>query len=103
MKPQLKLSLTPITEHSLSSVGFERVIEKDAEEGDVKFILRLPRDSSDPNCMCLISSYRSDYKELHLNEGEFVVELFDSGGMGVCFSMEEVDLLYFVLTKKNLI
>ena len=39
---------------------------------------------------------------MKLEEGEYIVELFDSGGLGVALTMEELDLLYFVLTKKSI-
>lgn len=101
-KVGLQISLTPITEDKLLSVGFEKVIEKDRDEKEYHFVIRLPKDSPDPHCMCLISSYTTEAKELKLKEGEFIVEIFDSGGLGTCFTMEELDMLYFVLTKKNI-
>lgn len=101
-KKILKIELTPITEDKLVSVGFEKVEENDRDADEYKFVLRLPKDSTDPHCMCLVSSYTTEAHELRIPPGEFIVELFDSGGLGICFSMEEVELLYFVLTKKNL-
>jgi hypothetical protein len=82
---KIELELTPITEQKL--------------EGFYNYLLRLPKDSLDPNCMCLISSYNNEWKEIGLDEGEYIVELFDSGGLGFCTSVEEVDILYYVLTK----
>lgn len=96
------LALTPITEQSLTKVGFEKVIEKDRDSTEYSFILRLPKDSVDPHCMCLISSYSNEWKELKLQEGEYIIEMYDSGGLGTCATMEEVELLYYVLTKKSL-
>lgn len=98
----IKLSLTPITEDKLIEVGFEKVIERDRDVSEYSYILRLPKDSADPHCHCLMSSYSTEWKELKLNEGEFIVELFDGGGLGVCLTMEELDMLYFVLTKKSI-
>lgn len=102
MKDGLKLALTPITEERLIAVGFEKVIEKDRDPDEYNFLIRLPKDSADPHCMCLISSYTTEWKELRLREGEFIVEMFDGGGLGICVSMEELDMLYFVLTKKSI-
>jgi len=99
---QIKVGLTPITEDKLLEVGFEKVIEKDREEGEHHFVIRLPKDSPDPHCMCLVTSYSNEWKELKLKEGEFIVEMYDTGGLGTCFCMEEVDMLYFVLTKKSI-
>lgn len=102
MSKATKIGLTPITENKLLEVGFEKVIEKDREENEYHFVIRLPKDSPDPHCMCLISSYSTEWKELKLQDGQYLVEMYDTGGLGTCFSMEEVDMLYFVLTKKNL-
>jgi hypothetical protein len=102
MKDGIKLSLTPITEDRLIEVGFEKVIERDRDVTEYNYLIRLPKDSADPHCMCLVSSYSTEWKELKLREGEFIVELFDGGGLGVCVAMEELDMLYFVLTKKSI-
>lgn len=102
MKPGIKISLTPITEERLREVGFEKVIERDRDEAEYTFLLRLPKDSPDPNCFCLMSSYSTEWKELKLKEGEYIVELYDSGGLGIAVTMEELDMLYFVLTKKSI-
>jgi hypothetical protein len=102
MKDGLKISLTPITEDKLIQVGFEKIIDKSRDSDEYNYLLRLPKDSTDPHCMCLVSSYTTEWKELRLKEGEFIVEVFDAGGLGVCVSMEELDMLYFVLTKKSI-
>jgi hypothetical protein len=95
---KVEIELTPITDESLQKLGFEQVMEEDMG-GFYNYVLRLPKDSLDPNCMCLISSYNNEWKEIGLPEGEFIVELFDSGGLGFCTSVEEIDMLYYVLTK----
>lgn len=97
----IQLELTPITEETLTTLGFEKVMEE-GETGFYSFILRLPKDSLDPNCMCLISSFNNEWKEIGLPEGQYIVELFDSGGLGFCTSIEEVDMLYYVLTKQSI-
>lgn len=102
MSKGLKIALTPITEDALRSVGFEKVIEKDRDSEEYNYLIRLPKDSVDPHCLCLVSSYTTEWKELKLKEGEFIVEIFDGGGLGICFTMEELDMLYFVLTKKSI-
>jgi hypothetical protein len=97
-QPKIELDLTPITEAKLEELGFEKVLEDDSS-GFYNYLLRLPKNSVDPNCMCLISSYNNEWKEIGLDEGEYIVELFDSGGLGFCTSVEEIDMLYYVLTK----
>lgn len=98
----LGIHLTPITEERLKSVGFEKVVEKDRAVEEYSFIIRLPKNSIDPHCMCLVTSYSSEWTELKLSEGEFIVEMYDSGGLGTCVTMEELELLYYVLTKKSI-
>jgi hypothetical protein len=100
-QPRVQLELTPITEEALEGLGFEKVLEEDGS-GFYNYLLRLPKDSIDPNCMCLISSYNNEWKEIGLDEGQYIVELFDSGGLGFCTSVEEVDMLYYVLTKLSI-
>jgi hypothetical protein len=102
MSVPMKLSLTPLTEEKLIEVGFEKVVDKSRSEDEYNFVIRLPKNSADPHCMCLVSSYTTEYKELRLKAGEFIVELYDSGGLGVCSSMEELDMLYFVLTRQSI-
>jgi hypothetical protein len=53
--------------------------------------------------MYLISSYNNESEDIGIEAGEYVVELYDSGGLGICTFVEELDMLYFVLTKESLI
>lgn len=99
-QPKIQLELTPITEETLESLGFEQTLEDTSDS--YNFLLRLPKDSIDPNCMCLISSYNTEWKEIGVSKGEYIVELFDSGGLGLCTSVEEIDMLYYVLTKLSI-
>lgn len=101
MKPKIQIDLTPITEEHLVSLGFEK-IEDEHQEGSYAYMLKLPKNNTDPNCMYLISSYNAESEDIGLKEGEYIVELFDSGGLGLCTFVEELDMLYFVLTKETL-
>ena len=102
MKPKIQIDLTPITEDHLQKLGFQRIDDENGEPGVYAWMLKLPKDNTDPNCMYLISSYNVESMDIGLNEGEYIVELFDSGGLGLCTFVEELDMLYFVLTKENL-
>lgn len=101
MKPKIQIELTPITEEHLINLGFEK-IEDDQSDGSYAYMLKLPKSNTDPNCMYLISSYNVESEDIGLNEGEYIVELYDSGGLGLSTFVEELDMLYFVLTKETL-
>ncbi len=98
----IEIELTPITEDHLIKFGFEK-IEEEGMEGAYAYMLKLPKNNPDPNCMYLISSYNNESNDIGLEEGEYVVELYDSGGLGICTFVEELDMLYFVLTKESLL
>lgn len=97
----LYINLTPITDNNLMEVGFDKVYDK-KDVTDYYWSARIPKFSADPNASSLVSSFKGDYKEFGLKEGEFVVEIFDTGGLGECRTMEELELLYFALTKQSL-
>lgn len=103
MKPKIQIDLTPITEDHLQKLGFGKIDDENGEPGVYAWMLKLPKDNPDPNCMYLISSYNVESKDIGLDEGEYIVELFDSGGLGMCTFVEELDMLYFVLTKETLL
>lgn len=100
------ISKTPITEKTFERQGWEKIVEKDDDfdDGDVYtyYILPLPKDNPDPSAPFLISSADDEYKEIGLNEGEYIVELGDYMGLGLCNCEEELDLLYKLLTKKTI-
>lgn len=101
MKPKIQIQLTSITEDHLINLGFEKINDEDME-GSYAYMLKLPKNNTDPNCMYLISSYNAESEDIGLNKGEYIVELYDSGGLGLCTFVEELDMLYFVLTKETL-
>lgn len=101
MKPKIQIQLTSITEDHLINLGFEKINDEDME-GSYAYMLKLPKSNTDPNCMYLISSYNAESEDIGLNKGEYIVELYDSGGLGLCTFVEELDMLYFVLTKETL-
>lgn len=102
MKPKIQIDLTPITEEHLIKYGFQKIDDENGEPGVYAYMLKLPKNNPDPNCMYLISSYNVEWEGIGCEQGEYIVELFDSGGLGMCTFVEELDMLYFVLTKENL-
>ena len=98
---------TPITEETFERQGWEMIVEKEEIDGEVDeyyyWVLSLPKDNPDPNCFKLISSNNDDYKEIELlKEGEYIVEINESYGLGFCYSEEELEILYRALTKSEI-
>ena len=53
--------------------------------------------------MCLISSANDEWEDLdNLSKGEYVIELQDSFGLGLCWTEEEIEILYKALTTLNI-
>lgn len=93
---------TPITTETFERQGWEKIEEKDGDDEYVYYILPLPKDNPDPNAPVFISSIEDEWKQMGLNEGEFLIELADYVGLGVCITEEELELLYRVLTKRHI-
>jgi len=96
------ISQTPITTETFERQGWEKIDEKDEDDEFTYYVLPLPKDNPDPNSPLLISSIEDEWKQMGVNEGEFLVELADYVGLGVCKTEEELELLYRVLTKKQI-
>jgi len=98
---------TPITEETFERQGWEMKVEsEESKDGEMEefyyWILPLPKDNPDTECMCFISSYNDDYKELKIKKGEYFVEISDSYGLGLCTSEEDLEILYRALTKAEI-
>ena len=69
------------------------------------YTLAIPKDRTDPYCPRLVSNATDEsglLKEMGLPEGTFFVELMDWDGLGYCQSEEDIEILYKVLTGKDL-
>ena len=98
----IKIHSTPITEETFKKQGWTREEEEDIKGNTFTYwILSLPKGSKDPYAPCFISN-TSNQKLKGLEEGEYVVELNDFGGLGFCSSEEEIEVLYEMLTKKSI-
>ena len=100
---------TPITEETFERQKWDRIEdfeevddEKDKPKKFHYFTLPIPYDTPDENAIQLVSSANDEYKELNLKKGEYAVELDGFYGLGICFSEEELMILYKALTKKDL-
>jgi hypothetical protein len=124
---EFKLPTTPITEktfirqgwekHSvgeryIEDDGFDDEIEEFEEDNEIEdddayyWTLPLPkRRKEDPYAVILTSNATDELsvvREFGLQEGSFVVEIFDSDGLGLCINEEELEVLYRALTGEEI-
>lgn len=127
---EFKLPTTPITEQTFIRQGWEKhsvgdaYIEDDeffGEEGDFDdlddeddddgeeayyWTLALPKSrQGDPYAIVLTSNATDELsvvREFGLPPGSFIVELFDSDGLGLCINEEQLEVLYRALTGEEI-
>ena len=126
---EVKFPLTPITEETFIRQGWrkcdvnEPLFEEFGEDEDGMeddemeepmekpeaiawyYTLAIPKDRTDPYCPRLVSNATDEsglLKEMELPEGTFFVELMDWDGLGYCQTEEDIEILYKVLTGKDL-
>ena len=123
---EFKLPTTPITEKTFIRQGWEKSyigdryiddegFEEDAEEfeeeetdDDEAYYWTLPLPKSrreDPYAIVLTSNATDELgvvRELGLQNGSYVVEIFDSDGLGLCTNEEELEVLYRALTGEEI-
>jgi hypothetical protein len=125
---EFKLPTTPITEKTFIRQGWEKSyigdryiddegFEEDAEEfeddeeetdeGEAYYwTLPLPKSRrEDPYAVVLTSNATDELgvvRELGLQTGSYVVEIFDSDGLGLCTNEEELEVLYRALTGEEI-
>ena len=101
---EIEFHVTPITEKTFIRQGWERCIEEEVDEDGevVKFIywiLPLPKDNPEKDCAQLVSSADDEWNEYpNLIKGEYCVELLGFFGLGLCWTEEELEILYKSLT-----
>ena len=125
---EFKLPTTPITEKTFIRQGWEKSyigdryindegFEEDAEEfeedeeetdEDEAYYWTLPLPKSrreDPYAIVLTSNATDELgvvRELGLQSGSYIVEIFDSDGLGLCTNEEELEVLYRALTGEEI-
>jgi hypothetical protein len=125
---EFKLPTTPITEKTFIRQGWEksyigdRYIDDEGFEEDIEefedddeeiedddayyWTLPLPKTrKEDPYAVVLTSNATDELsvvREFGLQEGSFVVEIFDSDGLGLCTNEEELEVLYRALTGEEI-
>jgi hypothetical protein len=101
---EIEFPVTPITKKTFIRQGWEKCIEEEVdEEGEVtKFfywVLPIPKDNPDDDCAQIISSANDEWEEYpNLKKGEYCVELLGFFGLGLCWTEEEIEILYKSLT-----
>lgn len=102
IKP-IEVPETPITDDMFIRQGWEKYIYTDeTEDGESDeyyyWMLPLPKDNPDEFAPCLVSSANDEWDTLGLDKGEYMVEMGNTNGLGICGCVEEVDMLYNILT-----
>lgn len=95
-------TFTPITDETFVKQGWERHDEQDGDDEFYWWQLPLPKENPDKNARCLISTTSDQWEEYGLREGEYTIEIFDFTGLGFCMYEEDIEDLYAVLTKSEL-
>ncbi len=96
---------TPITEHSFKKWNAIKIDDIDINDMEYYYyIIPLPNDSIDDisERPTIISTASDEWQNLEIEEGRFLVSLFDWEDLPFIETEEEVELLYKILTKQNL-
>lgn len=99
---------TPITEETFERQGWEMIVENEVniETGELEefyyFILPLPKDNPDEHGPVLMSSANDDWETLGIKNGEYMVEIDGTNGLGLCTNEEELEILYRALTRTQI-
>lgn len=71
------------------------------EEEYYFWILKVPKYWPDDDCMTLIST-TSDHHLPGFNKGEYIIEIYNENGLGICQSEEQIEILYKSLTGESI-
>jgi len=109
LKEVLEFPVTPITEKTFERQGWEKHIERDEKSGEsyyywiLYYTLPIPKDNPEEDCVQLISSANDEWDDFdNLKKGEFVVEIDGSFGLGLCWTEEDIEILYKALTTSDI-
>lgn len=102
MKGPVSFPQTPITEETFKKQGWKKEFDSDDEREELyQYTLPLPKDTRDPFALQLISTTNKD-KIRGIDDGCYLVQLLDCGGLGQCTTEEEIEVLYKTLTRKSI-
>ena len=95
----------PITQDTFERQGWEKHIDLDGETNleYYYYMLPLPKDNPDENAPVFISSTNDEWEDFdNLKKGEYIVEVDGLNGLGLCWTEEELEVLYRALTSHNI-
>jgi len=101
--------VTPITEKTFERQKWERHEEEEIDEINGEIIkyyfytLPIPKDNPESDCIQLISCANDEWNSFeNLKKGEYVVQIDKSFGLGLCWTEEDLEILYKSLTTNDL-
>ena len=104
----IEFPFIPITKSKFERQEWEEHTDTDGEDEEgnpityTYYILPLPKDNPDKNAPTLISCADDEQEELGLEKDEFVVEIHELNGLGLCKTEEELAILYRSLTNEDI-
>lgn len=104
----IEFPFIPITKNTFERQEWEKNTETDGEDEEgnpltyTYYTLPLPKDNPDAGAPCLISCADDEQEELGLEKDEFVVEIHELNGLGLCKTEEELTILYRSLTNEDI-
>ena len=105
IKEITEFPVIPITEKTFERQGWEKHIDLDGETNleYYYYMLPLPKDNPDENAPVFISSTNDEWEDFdNLKKGEYIVEVDGLNGLGLCWTEEELEVLYRALTSHNI-
>ena len=103
MKGPVQIPQTPITEETFKKQGWTKEFEDDEKGDEYYYTINLPKNNKNPYGLQLISTSNTETLEgINQMEGQYFVQLLDCGGLGQCFTEEEVEVLYKTLCRKSI-
>ena len=94
---------TYITEKTFERQQWEKIVEDDTgRNSGYYYILPLPKDNPSEDAPCLISSMNDEWDSLEIPMGNYIVEIEDLLGLGLCESEEQLEILYRALTGEEI-
>lgn len=103
----IEMPLTKLTDETFERQGWRMIVgEEELGDGEsVEFYyweLSLPKDNPDEHAPVLISTGNDEWQEYDLEKGQYLVEIANMFGLGLCSSEEELEILYRSLTKDEI-
>lgn len=96
-------TFTPITDKTFEKQGWERYdVDEENDEPYHYWMLPLPKDNPDKDAKCLISSANDQWEDMGLKKGQFTVDILNFNGLGFCNCEEDIEDLYLILTKTEI-